>query len=202
MFDAVAIKEPAITVKVISAMFVEKYFMPKKEEVKAAVMVGQAPYDTPVKHKPATHKGREPTDTANRVTAAAQMVRILAYSIVLRRPMASKSAPVRIRPRPLQIDKIPTRDTARASDAFTDNAKSLAKLITELPTAAKKEMHTKAIQKEGRQSICAEVRSCRSKVSAPAALAAFPASIKHSGKSPASRRANTEAIETFNLIYI
>ena len=43
LFDAVAMREPPITVKVISAMLVEKYFMPKKEEVNAAVMVGQAP---------------------------------------------------------------------------------------------------------------------------------------------------------------
>ena len=43
LFDRVAIKEPAITVKVIRAILVEKYFMPKKDEVKAAVMVGQAP---------------------------------------------------------------------------------------------------------------------------------------------------------------
>ena len=43
MFDTVAMREPPITVKVISAMLVEKYFMPKNEEVKAAVMVGQAP---------------------------------------------------------------------------------------------------------------------------------------------------------------
>ena len=43
LLDKVAIKEPIITVKVISAILVEKYFMPKKDEVKAAVMVGQAP---------------------------------------------------------------------------------------------------------------------------------------------------------------
>lgn len=43
LLDRVAIKDPAITVNVISAIFVEKYFIPKKEEVKAAVMVGQAP---------------------------------------------------------------------------------------------------------------------------------------------------------------
>lgn len=146
-------KEPAITVKVISAMLVEKYFMPKKEEVKAAVMVGQAPYDIPVRHKPAIQRGREPMDTAKSVTPAAQMVSTLAHNIVLRRPMESKRAPVRIRPNPLHTDNTPTRDTARASEALTDSAKSLAKLITELPTAAKKEIQINAIQKEGRQSI-------------------------------------------------
>ena len=92
-------------------------------------------------------------DTANKVTAAAQIVRILAHSMVLRRPIRSKSEPVRIRPKPLHTDNTPTRETASDSDVFTDNAKSLAKLITELPTAAKKEMQIKAIQKEGRQSI-------------------------------------------------
>ena len=42
-FAAVAIKDPTITVKVMSAMLVEKYFMPKKEDVYAAVIVGQEP---------------------------------------------------------------------------------------------------------------------------------------------------------------
>ena len=43
LLDTVAMSDPPITVKVISAMFVEKYFIPKKEEVNAAVMVGQEP---------------------------------------------------------------------------------------------------------------------------------------------------------------
>ena len=43
LLDAVAMREPPITVKVISAMLVEKYFIPKKEDVKADVMVGHAP---------------------------------------------------------------------------------------------------------------------------------------------------------------
>lgn len=43
LFDKVAINEPTMTVKVIRAMLVEKYFIPKKDEVKADVMVGQAP---------------------------------------------------------------------------------------------------------------------------------------------------------------
>ena len=43
LLDTVAIREPPITVKVINAILVEKYFIPKKEEVKAAVMVGQEP---------------------------------------------------------------------------------------------------------------------------------------------------------------
>ena len=60
LLDAVAISEPPITVKVINAIFVEKYFMPKKEEVNADVIVGQAPYDIPVRHKPAIQRGKEP----------------------------------------------------------------------------------------------------------------------------------------------
>ena len=107
----------------------------------------------PVRHNPAIQRGREPIDTANSVTAAAQMVSALAYSMVLRRPILSKSVPVRMRPRPLHTDNTPTRDTANDSEAFTDRARSLAKLITELPTAAKHDMHIKAIQKEGRQII-------------------------------------------------
>ena len=43
LFETVAISEPPITVKVIRAIFVEKYFIPKKDEVKAAVIVGQEP---------------------------------------------------------------------------------------------------------------------------------------------------------------
>ena len=43
LFDRVAMREPPITVKVISAILVEKYFIPKKDEVNAAVIVGQAP---------------------------------------------------------------------------------------------------------------------------------------------------------------
>ena len=43
LLDAVAMREPPMTVKVIRAILVEKYFIPKKEEVKAAVIVGQAP---------------------------------------------------------------------------------------------------------------------------------------------------------------
>ena len=43
LFETVAMREPPITVKVINAMFVEKYFIPKKDEVKADVMVGHAP---------------------------------------------------------------------------------------------------------------------------------------------------------------
>ena len=42
LLDTVAIKEPAITVNVISAIFVEKYFIPKKEEVKAAAPEAEA----------------------------------------------------------------------------------------------------------------------------------------------------------------
>lgn len=43
LFDAVATNEPIITVKVINAILFEKCFIPKKDEVKAAVIVGQAP---------------------------------------------------------------------------------------------------------------------------------------------------------------
>ena len=43
LFETVAMSEPPITVNVINAMFVEKYFIPKKDEVKADVIVGHAP---------------------------------------------------------------------------------------------------------------------------------------------------------------
>ena len=43
LFERVAIREPTITVKVISAILFEKFFIPKKDEVNAAVMVGQEP---------------------------------------------------------------------------------------------------------------------------------------------------------------
>ena len=111
----------------------------------------------PVRHRPAIQRGKEPIDTASKVTVAAQMVITLAQIIVLRRPMRSKMAPVRIRPRPLQTDKTPTRETARDSGAFTERAKSLAKLMTELPTAARKEIQIKAIQNESLASISRDV---------------------------------------------
>ena len=43
LFDAVAIKEPAITVNVIRAILLEKCFIPKNDEVNAAVIVGHEP---------------------------------------------------------------------------------------------------------------------------------------------------------------
>ena len=43
LFEAVAINEAVITVKVIIAILFEKYFIPKKDEVNVAVMVGHAP---------------------------------------------------------------------------------------------------------------------------------------------------------------
>ena len=91
--------------------------------------------------------------TAKSVMPAAQMVSTLANNMVLRRPMRSKIIPIRIRPKPLQIDKTPTKVTARDSAAFTDKARSFAKLITELPTAARKDRQVNAIQKEARRSI-------------------------------------------------
>ena len=60
LFETVAIREPPITVNVISAIFVEKYFIPKKDEVNADVIVGHAPYDIPVKQRPIMHRGNEP----------------------------------------------------------------------------------------------------------------------------------------------
>ena len=43
LLETVAMREPPITVKVMSAILLEKYFMPKNEEVNAAVIVGHAP---------------------------------------------------------------------------------------------------------------------------------------------------------------
>jgi hypothetical protein len=43
----------------------------------------------------------------------------------------------------LHTESTPTKDTASASVALTDSARSFAKLITELPTAARKEMQIK-----------------------------------------------------------
>lgn len=61
LLDTVAMSEPAMTVKVMRAMLVEKYFMPKNEDVKAAVMVGHAPQDMPVRHSPVMHKSKNKT---------------------------------------------------------------------------------------------------------------------------------------------
>ena len=43
LFDTVAIREPPMTVNVMKAILVEKCFIPKKDEVNAAVMVGHEP---------------------------------------------------------------------------------------------------------------------------------------------------------------
>ena len=118
------------------------------------------------------HNGKELMNVAKRVTDAAQIVRMFAQSMVFLRPIASKTAPVRMRPTPLQTERTPTKETASDSGADTESARSLAKLITVLPTAAKKESVIKAIQKEGRRIICAEVKSCFSK---PSVLFAFEA---------------------------
>ena len=153
LFDAVAIKEPIITVKVIIAMLFEKCFMPKYEEVNAAVIVGHEPYDIPVRHNPTMHTGSEPMVTASKVIPAAQMVKIFAHIIVFLGPNLSKTIPVSILPRPLHMERTPTKETARLSGAFTESARSFAKLITELPTAARKDMQIKASQNEREQSI-------------------------------------------------
>ena len=107
----------------------------------------------PVRQSPAMQRGSEPTDTESKVMPAAQSVRTLASSIVLRRPITSNTAPVRIRPIPLQTESTPTSDTASDSAASTESARSFAKLITELPTAARKEMQINAIQNDGLASI-------------------------------------------------
>ena len=156
LFDAVAINEPIITVKVINAILFEKCFIPKNEEVNAAVIVGHEPYDIPVRQTPIMHNGNDPIETERSVTPAAIMVRIFAQTIVFFRPMASNTAPVIILPTPLHTERTPTNETANASGAFTDNAISFAKLITELPTAANKDIQIKAIQNEGRHSILEE----------------------------------------------
>ena len=102
------------------------------------------------------HNGKELMNVAKRVTDAAQIVRTFAQSMVFLRPIASKTAPVIMRPIPLHTDSTPTKETANVSEALTDNARSFAKLITELPTAAKKEMHRNAIQNDGLFSICTD----------------------------------------------
>ena len=43
LLETMAIRDPPMTVNVIRAILEEKYFMPKKEEVNAAVIVGHAP---------------------------------------------------------------------------------------------------------------------------------------------------------------
>ena len=105
------------------------------------------------------HRGRELTDTAMSVVAAATIVKRFAQIIVLRQPITSKTAPVRIRPMPLQTERTPTRETAKASGALTDRERSFAKLMTELPTAAKNEIQRNANQNDGWVSICFEVKS-------------------------------------------
>lgn len=82
-------------------------------------------------------KERDDICTASKVTVAAVMVRMAEVIMVIFLPAASKSAPVKTRPKPLQTASTPTMVVARAVVAPTESAKSRAKLITELPTAAR-----------------------------------------------------------------
>jgi hypothetical protein len=76
--------------------------------------------------------------TAIRVTAGAAIVIALAVNMVTRRPNASNNAPDRIRPRPLHIERTPTKVVARAAAAPTESDISLAALMTVLPIAAER----------------------------------------------------------------
>ena len=99
------------------------------------------------------HMGSDPQDTASRVTPAAAMVSTLVTIMVNRRPLTSNSAPVKMRPKPLQTLRTPTIVVANASPAPTDRERSLAKLITLLPTAPSNPRQANAIQKLTRCSI-------------------------------------------------
>ena len=97
--------------------------------------------------------GKELTDTATNVIPVAAIVRILAAIIVNLLPIASKSAPVMMRPSPLQTARTPTSVVARAASAPTESARSLAKLMTELPAAVKQTSAKNARQKVKRRTI-------------------------------------------------
>ena len=74
-------------------------------------------------------RGREPRTTETRVSPAATIESRFAAIIVKRLPAASKSAPVRILPRPLQAERTPTRVVASAAVAPVESERSFAKLI-------------------------------------------------------------------------
>ena len=82
------------------------------------------------------------------------MVIIFANIIVRRRPAVSNITPHIILPSPLQMDNMPTRDVAKLSAAPINIARSLAKLITVLPTAASEIVYRKNFQKVNMPSIC------------------------------------------------
>ena len=113
------------------------------------------------------------SNTDTRVIPAAQIVRMFAEIMVIRRPSASYTAPVRILPRPLQTASTPTRVVARVGAAPTESTRSRAKLITELPTAVMNTINTKALQKVKLESISRVVKSLTSKHSAFLALPFF-----------------------------
>ena len=104
----------------------------------------------PVRHNPATHSGTEPIQIAPSVTVGAKIVSTLESNIVFLRPSASKMAPHRMRPNPLQTDSTHTSVVASAAEAPTERAKSFAKLMTVFPTAAMAIVNRKNRQKLGR----------------------------------------------------
>lgn len=83
------------------------------------------------------HIGKELKTTERRVIPAATIESRFAAIMVNLLPAASKSAPVRILPSPLQADRTPTSVVASAALAPVESARSFAKLITELPTATR-----------------------------------------------------------------
>ena len=78
---------------------------------------------------------------------AAIIVRMFAEIIVVFLPNLSKRIPVRIRPMPLKTESTPTSVVAREGAASTDSIRSLAKLITQLPTAVINAIQMKALIK-------------------------------------------------------
>ena len=94
---------------------------------------------------------------ALKTVAEARTARTPAAIMVLRRPKRSKAAPVRMRPKPLQTERIPTSTVAAAEARPTETARSLAMEITAFPPAARKTIIKSAFQKAAVFSISAVV---------------------------------------------
>ena len=105
--------------------------------MKAELMVGAHPYDIPVRHRPRMPVINVLVKTEISRSVGADIVTMFAKSMAFFLPARSNITPQIILPRPLNTDNTPTRVMARVSAAPIFTARSLAKLITVLPVAAR-----------------------------------------------------------------
>ena len=121
--------------------------------MKVEQTVGDVPYERPVIQSPMIQRIGRDKATERSITVAAIIVNMFAAIIVNRRPKVSKMTPVSMRPRPLQMARMPTSVVATVALISTERARSRAKLIMEFPTAVMQISARKARQNVKRRNI-------------------------------------------------